>query len=83
MPSPIEQMIDAAAGYDKRQTPIEPPPLSMSEQREIAAEAGNAVIWYIDQQYPEMWENVPKSARTSIKNTVYNRVMSILKNKPA
>jgi len=82
MPSPIERLIDAACGY----TPPKPPKkrtLLTAEEKQIATEAGNELIWYIDAQYPAMWVGLPKSARTSIKNTVYNRVITILLNVPA
>jgi hypothetical protein len=72
-------MIDAATGY-KPPGPAKKRTLPTAEERKIATEAGNEVIWYIDQMFPEMWDSVPKSARTSIKNTVHNRVLSILLN---
>ena len=73
-------MIDAACGV----TPPKPATkrtLPTAEERELAKDSGNEVIWYIDAMFPAMWEGVPKSARTSIKNTVYNRVITILLNK--
>lgn len=79
MPTPLEQMIDAATGYKPPQ-PTKKRTLPTAEERQIAKDAGNEVIWYIDVQYPAMWGGVPKSARTSVKNTVYNRVISILLN---
>ena len=77
--SPIERMIDDATGYkpaasQKKRT------LS-AEEKQIAVDAGNELIWYIDRMYPEMWEGVHKSARTSVKNTVINRVTLILLSK--
>lgn len=79
MPSPIERMIDAATGY-KPAPPKKKRTLSTSEEKQVAADAGNEVIWYIDRMYPSMWDSVPKSARTSVKNIVHNRVISILLN---
>ena len=75
-------MIDAACGV----TPPKPATkrtLPTAEERELAKDSGNEVIWYIDAMFPAMWEGVPKSARTSIKNTVYNRVITILLNTAA
>ncbi len=72
-------MIDAATGYTPPQ-PKKKRTLPTAEERQIAVDAGNEVIWYIDRMYPAMWDNVPKSARTSVKNTVHNRVISILLN---
>lgn len=71
-------MIDAATGY--KSPPQKKRTLPTAEEKQIATDAGNEVIWYIDAQYPAMWDGVPKSARTSVKNTVYNRVISILLN---
>lgn len=74
-------MIDAATGYTPAPSPKKRT-LPTAEEKQIATDAGNEVIWYIDAQYPAMWDGVPKSARTSVKNTVYNRVISILPNAP-
>lgn len=79
MNSPIDRLIDIASGY----TPPAPAPkrtLPTAEERQTASDAGDAVIWHIDAQYPAMWDGVPKSARTSVKNTVYNAVITILLN---
>jgi hypothetical protein len=77
--STIEQMIDAATGYKPPQ-PKKKRTLPTAEEKLVATDAGNELIWYIDAQYPAMWAGVPKAARTSVKNTVYNRVISILLN---
>ncbi len=70
-------MIDSATGYKPAPVPKKRNPAT-DEQKKIAYAAGDELIWYIDRMFPVMWEGVPKSARTSIKNTVYNRVISIL-----
>ena len=35
-------------------------------------EIAERVIGHIDTMYPAMWQNVPKTARTSIRNTIIN-----------
>lgn len=77
MTSPLEKLIDNATGYKAAPMPKKRNPAT-DAQKKIAYAAGDELIWHIDQMYPSMWEGVPKSARTSIKNTVYNRVISIL-----
>jgi hypothetical protein len=36
------------------------------------------VLHHIDEMYPSMWDSVPKSARTSIRNTIINRLRAAL-----
>jgi hypothetical protein len=73
--SPIEMMIDAACGVTD-----EPPPLRSpnDEEKEAARDVAAHVIQHIDDMYPKMWDGVPKTARVSVRNTIYNRVASLL-----
>ena len=73
--SPIEMMIDAACGISD-----EPPPLRApnDEEKEAARDVAAHVIQHIDDMYPKMWEGMPKTARVSVRNTIYNRVASLL-----
>jgi hypothetical protein len=37
----------------------------------LGTQAAQEVLWYIDQMYPKMWENVSRSgARTSVRNVI-------------
>lgn len=61
-------------------TPEEARPMTPHE-RAVDAEAAAvaaAVIDHIDLHYPDMWHGVPKSARRSVRNTVYNQVTALL-----
>lgn len=68
-------MIDAACGITD-----EPPPLRApnDEEKEAARDVAAHVIQHIDDMYPKMWDGVPKTARVSVRNTIYNRVASLL-----
>jgi hypothetical protein len=74
--TPFEMMIDKACGHTPK--PPEPPPV---DPKEVAKEAANEAIWHIDTMYPKIWLNVPKSARRSIRNTIYNKVLSAIGRK--
>lgn len=79
MRSPIERMIDAACGITDAPPP---PPVPNDEQKADARAVANHVIQHIDDMYPKMWEGVPKTARVSVRNTIYNRVASLLASQP-
>ena len=50
-----------------------------SEDEKAAAKAvADKVIGHIDQMYPAMWTGVPKSARTSVRNTVFNQTLAVI-----
>lgn len=68
-------MIDAACGITD-----EPPPLRApnDEEKEAARDVAVHVIQHIDDMYPKMWDGVTKTARVSVRNTIYNRVASLL-----
>lgn len=43
-----------------------------------ALEVAEAALQHIDAMYPDMWDSVPKSARTSIKNFTRAQVLRVL-----
>lgn len=55
-----------------------PRTLPTADEIQLANQAGDDLIWYIDAHFPAMWEGVPKSARTSVKSTVYLSTVSAL-----
>ena len=67
---PIEMLIDPACGY----TAPAPRPVPTEEEKSTAYSVAQAVIHHIDQMYPGMWQGVPKTARTSVRNTIRREV---------
>lgn len=47
---------------------------------EVADQVALEVVNHVDQQYPAMWERVPKTARVSLRNFVYNQVLLAVGN---
>jgi hypothetical protein len=46
----------------------------------LGTQAANEVVWYIDQMYPKMWENVSRSgARTSVRNVMRRAVAKAIR----
>jgi hypothetical protein len=41
--------------------------------RDLADEMSVSLINHIDAMYPQLWENAPRSARLSIRNTIRNQ----------
>ena len=82
--SPIDILIDQACNVPANQKT--PERLSTKAEKEAASQAGTDLLHYIDEMYPELWEGLTsskkKSARTSIRNTVHNRIIHLLKNPP-
>jgi hypothetical protein len=75
---PINRLIDAACGIDEKEASgIARRQASPEECRQAKALA-DEVIGHIDAMYPAMWQNVPKTARISVRNTVYNRAVEML-----
>lgn len=68
----MEILIDRACGV-----PDGPPP-ALPTHKEEATRISLELIHHIDIMYPKMWEGCPKSARTSIGNTVYNKMLHVL-----
>lgn len=66
--------------FDRRS--IAPPIISNGADQptneDKAATVAEAVLYHIDTMYPDMWNEVPKSARTSLKNFTRQRVLSVL-----
>lgn len=46
------------------------------EIKDKAREIAENVVGHIDTMYPDMWKNVAKSARVSVRGTVINSVMA-------
>lgn len=65
--SPIEIMIDEACGYD-------PSAQEKQSKDEFREDFAQAVLNHIDTMYPSMWDGVPKTARTSIRNFIRSRI---------
>lgn len=42
---------------------------------DAADSIASEVLHHIDQMYPAMWEGVPKTARTSVRNTIRQQVV--------
>jgi hypothetical protein len=47
--------------------------------RKIAMDVGKEVVEYIEWMYPKMFEAVAKSAKSSVRHCVYNRLMEAVK----
>ena len=77
MKSPIEAMIDQACGY----TPSAKREATETE-KDVARGVADEVIWHIDEMYPAMWVGVPKTARVSVRNTAYNKVLALILDLP-
>lgn len=74
--SPIERAIDAACGVPPSVVPARR--AATAAEKEAAKVVAEELISHIDQMYPAMWQGVPKTARTSVKNTVYNQTLAAL-----
>lgn len=71
----MDALIDQACGRSAG------PPLRRAltaEQKETAQRAMLNVLHHIDTMYPAMWKGVPKSARTSLRNTILKEVETAL-----
>lgn len=78
--SPIHALIDQACGIAHSSIPPESPPKrtpTEADKQRARSVARNAVH-HVDEMYPKMWEGVPKTARTSLQNTIYNQVLTLL-----
>ena len=80
MTTPINQLIDKACGIgdDLGKAEVIGKAEVQHTHEELANKAAAEVINHIDTMYPAMWEGVPKSARTSVRNVVYHQVMMSL-----
>lgn len=47
---------------------------------EVADQVALEVVNHVDQQYPAMWDKVPKTARVSLRNFVYDQVLLAVGN---
>lgn len=47
-------------------------------RKQIAERVAEEAIGHIDTMYPKMWENVPRSARVSLRGSIINTVVSEL-----
>jgi hypothetical protein len=72
--SPIEMMIDKACGH----VPKEQRRTATDQEKNDARSVADDLIYHIDQMYPAMWNGASKSARTSVRNNVFNSVLSLL-----
>lgn len=41
---------------------------------EIASEVASEALYHIDQMYPDMWKNVPRTARISLRNIIVRSI---------
>jgi hypothetical protein len=69
-------MIDKACGVPEK-TSVERN-ISTDNEEYSAWLVAEKVINHIDTMYPAMWKSVPKCARKSVRNTVYNNTLAAL-----
>lgn len=50
--------------------------LNDSDCSELATDVASILLCHIDQMYPDMWKNVPRTARISIRNTIIREINS-------
>ena len=72
MTSPLEQLVDQACKH------CPPKFRPTAKDRDDASDVAQQVIHHIDTMYPAMWKGAPQTARTSIRNTVYSRVIALI-----
>ena len=78
MRTPIEIMIDKVCGYNPN---VKLSRCAMEHEKRQAYNLASEVIDHIDKMYPVVWTGAPKTARISIRNTIYNRVITLLTNR--
>ena len=72
-PSVIDRMIDEACGVTAQDARPRDP---TAEEKAMALSVAREAVWHMDAMYPGIWKTVPTTAKTSVRNTIYNSVLS-------
>jgi hypothetical protein len=49
--------------------------INKEDAKEIAEKVAREAIFHINQMYPTMWNDTPKTASVSLQNTIYNSIV--------
>jgi len=74
-------MIDKATGYQPDEDWVKPRE-STAHDKQVAMGISQSAIQHIVDMYPDMLKGVPSTARTSLGNHIYNKVLLELRYYP-
>ena len=78
--SPIDRMIDAATGHQPEEDDgWKNPREADMHDKQVAMDVSQSAIGHITDMYPDMFKGVPSTARRSLGNHIYNKVLQELR----